>query len=324
MLEKEWLIEQYKNGKTIRQLAKELKCSTANITIANKSYGVSTKQYNANLNHTYIYQNKEWLEEQFKKHGSVSKIASINKMSRSAITRNAIKFGLYSTKHSRPTKINFNINYFDVIDTCEKAYFLGFIMADGNIYKKPNGKYKFALKIKSTDRRIIYRFAKSINYPNSHLHVRERLRNNTVCKTIDIEINNQHFCESLIKFGIIPRKSGCESMPSSIPHLYIKDFIRGFVDGDGSVSINKSGNSVSMCSMSRSILEDICEYFKQALKIELSITTQKTINNILYIVKTSAKYKMHIVLNHLYYDGCIALERKKKNAFIITNRSALN
>ena len=44
-------------------------------------------------------------------------------------------------------------------------------------------------------------------------------------------------CESLMKYGIVPRKTGFECFPKSIPKEFKRDFIRGVFDGDGITDI---------------------------------------------------------------------------------------
>ena len=44
-------------------------------------------------------------------------------------------------------------------------------------------------------------------------------------------------CESLMKYGIVPQKTGFECFPKSIPKEFKRDFIRGVFDGDGITDI---------------------------------------------------------------------------------------
>ena len=53
----------------------------------------------------------------------------------------------------------FNEDYFEVIDTPEKAYFLGFIFADGCLIDNPKEyRYKLNIKIHNKDEDILERF----------------------------------------------------------------------------------------------------------------------------------------------------------------------
>jgi len=53
----------------------------------------------------------------------------------------------------------FNEDYFEIIDTAEKAYFLGFIFADGCLIDNPKEyRYKLNIKINNKDEKILERF----------------------------------------------------------------------------------------------------------------------------------------------------------------------
>ena len=151
---------------------------------------------------------------------------------RTCITRYAIKYGIYQKRFTRD-KVNYvNEDYFNKINTSEKAYFLGFIMADGNMYLRSNNKYQFSIKIKSSDKDILLKFAKAIEFNPEKITERNEERNGTITRCAEIKIYNQAFCNSLVNLGVVPRKTGKEYMPL-IPKELEKDFIRGYIDGDG-------------------------------------------------------------------------------------------
>ena len=68
---------------------------------------------------------------------------------------------------ARPRKYNFNQDYFENIDTDEKAYWLGFFFADGciTINKKGDNKQysQYKVQLTSIDREIIENFSKAID-----------------------------------------------------------------------------------------------------------------------------------------------------------------
>lgn len=254
------------------------------------------------------YRNKEWLKSQFDLHKTPSKVSEETGYPRTCITRYAEKFNLYKKKYTRNKSNYVDENYFETIDSAEKAYFLGFIMADGNIYKsKQNDRYQFSIKIKNTDKNILLKFANAIGFDSKKIIERKENRNGSETWCAEIKIYNRIFCQHLINKGIIPRKTGKEIMPI-IDSKYKKDFIRGFIDGDG--WIGKDYPQVGYCSSSFELVIAITKYLREELKIDLGIQKQKGV----YVVKTSSKKKVFRILNHLYYNNCIALDRKQSLA----------
>lgn len=136
-----------------------------------------------------------------------------------------------------------NYNYFDSIDTEEKAYWLGFIFADGNISKSERiykgkikkGNYRFEVSLKDTDREHLEKFAKEISF-EKEIKISQT---NSKAKRCRLYFNNKHFWNTLNNYGCTPSKSLTLKFPNiSIfkDTSLIKHFIRGYVDGDGSIA----------------------------------------------------------------------------------------
>lgn len=254
------------------------------------------------------YRDKEWLKDKFKEHKTPSKVSEATGYPRTCITRYAEKFNLYKKKYTRDKANYVDENYFEHIDSAEKAYFLGFIMADGNMYKsKQNDKCQFSIKIKNTDKNILLKFANAIGFNSEKIIERKEYRNGTETWCAEMKIYNKVFCQHLINKGIVPRKTGKEFMPD-MKAIYKKDFIRGFIDGDG--WIGKSHPQVGYCSSSFELVSAITKYLRKELDIELGIQKQSGV----YLCKTSSKKKVFRILKHLYYDNCISLDRKYEQA----------
>ena len=248
------------------------------------------------------YRNKKWLKEQFDKYKTPNEVAKATGYPRTCITRYATKYNIYSVKYNRSKANHVNEKYFANIDTANKAYFLGFITADGNMYQKDNGKLQFSIKIKSTDKDILYKFADEIEFPKDKIIEREENRKGSITKCAEIKIYNQEFCSYLIKLGIVPRKTGKEYMPN-IKEEFKKDFIRGFIDGDGWIS--KDGFQIGFGSSSLKLIESIRDYILEALDIDLTIY-----NDLIYTVKSYKRKNIYQILKHFYYEGCMSLDRK--------------
>lgn len=259
-----------------------------------------------------MYKDKIWLKEQFDKYKTVTEVSRQTGYPRTNISRYAKKYNLYTPK-KRDSKIKVNENYFEKINSSDKAYFLGFIMADGYIYKRTDNLYKFGIKIKSSDDDIIKKFCTYINYPLNKIIYRNQTRKGTISELVEIQINNQFFCSNLIKLGIVPKKSGKEIMPNCSG--YEIDFIRGFIDGDGWIyrhicSTGQDRFSIGCCSSSLSILDSIQKYIKDNLDIEMHISERLGV----YKCENASKYKVFKLLNRIYYDNCLSLNRKNNLA----------
>ena len=127
-----------------------------------------------------------------------------------------------------------NENYFEKIDSEEKAYFLGFIYADGSVSSKG---YTLVLGLAEKDGYIVEKFAECLE---TDYKVRHYIQNTTYKDNFEecrITISNKKIKEDLNKLGVFPGKTLKCSFPTSnqVPDNLIHHFIRGFFDGDGSI-----------------------------------------------------------------------------------------
>jgi len=132
---------------------------------------------------------------------------------------------------------NYNIdeNFFNEIDTEEKAYILGWFYSDGCV--QDSGKCR--IQIQKDDEDILYRIKEILKYdgpmydippPKKFPH---RKPQTCLC------INRKVLAQDLIKWGCLPNKSLVLTYPTWIDPALEHHFIRGVFDGDGSVSIKK-------------------------------------------------------------------------------------
>lgn len=127
-------------------------------------------------------------------------------------------------------------NYFSKIDTEEKAYFLGLILTDGNIFKTKDGRQtSISICFKSTDAYLLDKLKQAVQ-TNTML-----VEDKRGCTTLAFRSNEM--ANDLKKYGIVPNKSLISILPI-IDRVYMPHLIRGIFDGDGSVqsSLNKRTN----------------------------------------------------------------------------------
>jgi len=123
--------------------------------------------------------------------------------------------------------LSYNENYFEKIDTPEKAYWLGFMYTDGYV----TTDHRWGLEIGIIDLEHMKKFLSEFN---CNINIKFRQRNNT--SSCSFQIKNKIMFDNFIRCGVIKNKSSCLEFPTEeiLPrHLY-SDFIRGLFDGDGS------------------------------------------------------------------------------------------
>ena len=131
-----------------------------------------------------------------------------------------------------------NNSYFENIDTQEKAYWLGFIYADGYIGKN-NNNGRFGISLSTEDIDHLYKFKESIesSHPINKYRVSSGYKIGAeYCRIIICE---EKLVNDLIKQGCVYNKTNILS-PPNIDKKLRRHFIRGYMDGDGSIIIHKN------------------------------------------------------------------------------------
>lgn len=264
---------------------------------------IDLKQYKA-----FKYMDKEWLSEQLKKYNnSPTILARELNLSLTSVNRYAIEFGLRKPKKSIASVNYINEKYFDEVDDFKKAYWLGFIMADGYTYKTPNReKYELAIKIKSTDINHLKEFAKDVEFPEEKIVIGSGKRNGNINYYCQLRTYNTHLVTTVMhKHKIVQNKTYVQCLPDSILKEYISDFIRGYWDGNG--TLKKAGWSA--CTMSYQLIESFAKYFDEN---NIEYTLRKELcksGNYLHLIRIRSK-SHDIFVKLIYPPEKYALKRK--------------
>lgn len=145
-----------------------------------------------------------------------------------------------------------NETYFEKLNS-NSAYFLGFITGDGNISINDSNNYYFQMNLHIKDRCIIDNLIKELEWPLKPTEFIQTQVSGLITPKISIKITNKKLCSDLISYGIVPRKTGKETLPT-LDESVKYDYLRGFFDADGSI---KKSESITFTSQSVSFLEDL-------------------------------------------------------------------
>ena len=198
-------------------------------------------------------------------------------------------------------KFNLNENFFENINSEEKAYFLGLLMADGCIYK-----YNVRLFLQEKDSELLILFLKHLE---SEHHLYNIINNPKHSNQKGISISSKKLSSDLKKLGCIEKKSLVLSFPNIEENL-INHFIRGYFDGDGSVfSYKRLINNKIYTEKGASFISSpsFIDKLKKILKIGNSYFTNQNKNKQLIIKSESELLKLK---EFLYRNSTIYLKRK--------------
>jgi len=227
------------------------------------------------------------------------------------LIRKAFKSKGFSNNTGRRKKYKINEGYFDNIDTEEKAYWLGFIYADGYVTDGLKRGYKLSLSVAHKDCEHIDKFKQSISSNHKTIIISaktvimpsKRSINRTEQHRLDIY--NKKLWQSLSMNGIKPKKSKTCSYPSNIPQKLQKHFIRGYFDGDGSIMRLGNGN-IGMCIIGS---DSFINSLSSIIPFSMNIVDEKRVEGMSYL-KSRSKKVVGPFLNWMYSNSTIYLDRK--------------
>lgn len=217
---------------------------------------------------------------------------------------------------SRYGKYYINQDYFKQIDNEWKAYWLGFLYADGcNRIKcnKTSGKMNYVLSVSlaRVDKEHLYKLKNSLQ-SDTIIRDRETKLNGKVFYNNQVTFCNREICEDLNRLGCTPNKSLILDFPTSdiVPDHLIRHFIRGYFDGDGCIHINHEKKRVSLSFMGT---EKFLSGLRDVLCRELSITKvviQSRDGNKAKQIFWGKIRACELIFKYLYQDCNIYLDRK--------------
>ena len=204
-------------------------------------------------------------------------------------------------------------NYFESIDSEEKAYFLGLLFADGSVVLDKSEKRSpmISLSLKLSDYDIIEQFKVAIGHDRSFSYDKRKSR-----EMVGISFRNKKVAQDLKKYGIVPNKTyETNHLPSNIPQIFEKDFLRGLIDGDGSFYYSGKKWHCSLTSYHYSI----CKEFQDRINSFLTdkCTTKVAKYGTAYHCVINKKEQLRQLVTALYKDSKVFLARKYRLAMAI-------
>ena len=226
--------------------------------------------------------------------------------------------GIRSCGCGHKSKLTKNQNFFEKIDSEEKAYILGMLASDGTITDIPDcGNYTIKLVLQNKDRNILEKIKNALN---TQTQIKEfesttKLPQGALCtsKFCSLTIHGKQLVRDIEKLGVTPAKSKTLLINYAlIPQEFKKDFWRGLIDGDGSFGIYGKKQILSLTittslAMSEATKNEILKIFP-SMKINYYHAIGCDENTMRLMI--TAQDDVYKFLSYVYENSQIFLDRK--------------
>lgn len=192
----------------------------------------------------------------------------------------------------------------------DMAYILGLWYADGYITKAGNRKtcFVFSIALHNNDTKMLEQIMSKMNSNYKIMKHSESVKY--------FKISSKSIYDDIVSLGGCEQKSLALKFPQNLPNEFIPDFIRGYFDGDGSISYHAYWNTyrTTFTCGTKQFLEEIHKRLKQ---IDNSFLGQLTFHNNEFNGIYNLTFYKHDTLKFakIIYSNpdCLYLERKYNN-----------
>ena len=194
-------------------------------------------------------------------------------------------------------------DFFEVINTEEKAYYLGLFVTDGCVLNPPkNGKKqstRCGMELQEEDSYILEYFLKLVGS--------DKELSSAGPNTKYFVLYSNKMGEDLARHGVIPKKCHVIDFPTTIPDHLMHHFVRGLLDGDGFAAISNANKfSFGFCGNI-----NVVTAVRDLLVSKLSLNKNAITKSNCYKVAFSAKKDVLAFYDYIYKDATVYLKRKK-------------
>jgi len=196
-----------------------------------------------------------------------------------------------------------NDNAFDEL-TKESAYWIGFLMADGNISIRKHGAPELSVVLANKDRQHVEKFRRFLGSTHALIDI-------SSTKATRFSVRSEKLVSALAKYGVVPNKSFITDAPVILEMN--SDFWRGIIDGDGWIAIdNRNRPRLELVGSEKMLHQFIA--FVQACHPQCgaSVRPHKGIFKVGLLCTAATE-----VIRSLYDNESVALDRKQAVASTI-------
>lgn len=158
---------------------------------------------------------------------SIAALAASYGRSFATMRENLHRWGAVMRRRGPVRRCEFDESFFSVIDTEAKAYWLGFILADGCVGQTGAGNWVCRVNLSSCDAQHLAKLAAAVGTTT-------KVKNGHDGASAYLDLCSVQLCRDLQALECGPNKTGRHGIPKIREDLN-RHFYRGYFDGDGSL-----------------------------------------------------------------------------------------
>lgn len=283
------IIELYQIGKSAKEISNIVGFSVGTVFRVLRLNKIPKQKNGYNL----TKEDKQKICDLYQNYQSVLSISKQYNVSASVISQILLENNIILNTRSKIINPSLKEDYFQCIDTPEKAYWLGWLISDGCIV---NNKIQF--NILQEDKYILHQLEKDLNVTN-----KVKISSNGYAR---FSLGSIKMCQDLTNYNITPKKTFTVTIPENLDKTLYSHLIRGIFDGDGSISVYTRTNGVVNYEFSITGNKQVIEKIKDILECEIPHLKRKTIEkngSSIYRIRWGSKKDIILLRDYLYKNS---------------------
>lgn len=294
------MVKWHSEGKLIREIAELI--GVSNSTVARTLNAQNVKSRHPSLTD----EKKNKILELYKEGYNQTQICELLQTSRTTVRTLLRENGISLLSNSKiHQQFEINENYFEYIDTPQKAYILGLIYADGNIHKN-----MVRLSLQEDDKEILEKIRRELQSTHPIKIIHYNTKNPSWKNQYCLSIVNKKLRDDLVLHGVTEAKSLTLTFPNTLSSDLYNHFIRGYFDGDGYVSKNPKEKRISIIGTEQFCLK-IKDISESVLNVHCSISVcHRNESSPTRALGIAGGKQVKKFLDWMYQDADLFIQRK--------------
>lgn len=200
-------------------------------------------------------------------------------------------------------KYKLNERFFDDIDSEAKAYWLGFLLADGTIATTGRNRRAYQLRCTLQERDITH-----LELLRGYLDSEHPIRLDSLRKAAILAITSFRLISPLLDMGWVEfKRYGCIRILEDVPEILKRHLIRGLMDGDGTIGVYGRRWTLSFVDLNLQIVEWVQSWLMRTFDLR---KTKIQHPSKAYSFQYNGNTQVPPIIEGIWGNSSISLERK--------------